>query len=82
MEARFRMPYPYTLGSAPPRCLRRTVKEVPKVSGTAVEITGLDPGGLLLERQGTDGKNRPSEVSAIFNLRWWRKASRRKWFLR
>ena len=39
-----------------------------KVNGTAVEITGLDPGDYFWNVSATDGKKQTSEVSEIFKF--------------
>jgi len=58
----------YTLRVSTTAMFTKTVKEVPKVSGTAVEITGLDPGDYFWNVTATDGKKQTSEVSAIFKF--------------
>jgi hypothetical protein len=47
--------------------LKQTVKDA-TVKGTAVEITGLDPGDYFWNVTATDGKKQTSEVSAIFKF--------------
>jgi hypothetical protein len=58
----------YTLRVSTTAMFTKTVKEVPKVSGTAVEITGLDPGDYFWNVTATDGKKQTSEVSEIFKF--------------
>jgi hypothetical protein len=58
----------YTLRISTTAMFTKTVKEVPKVSGTAVEITGLDPGDYFWNVTATDGKKQTSEVSEIFKF--------------
>ena len=57
----------YTLRISTTAMFTKTVKDA-KVSGTAVEITGLDPGDYFWNVTATDGKKQTSEVSAIFKF--------------
>ncbi len=70
----------YTLRISTTSMFTKTVKEA-KVSSTAVEITGLDPGDYFWNVTATDGKKQIRSVkSARFSsLLWWRKASPNRW---
>ena len=57
----------YTLRISTTAMFTKTVKEA-KVSGTAAEITGLDPGDYFWNVTATDGKKQTSEVSEIFKF--------------
>ncbi len=57
----------YTLRISTTAMFTKTVKDA-KVSGTAVEITGLDPGDYFWNVTATDGKKQTSEVSEIFKF--------------
>jgi hypothetical protein len=57
----------YTLRISTTSMFTKTVKEA-KVGGTAVEITGLDPGDYFWNVTATDGKKQTSEVSDIFKF--------------
>jgi hypothetical protein len=57
----------YTLRISTTAMFTKTVKDA-KVSGTAVEITGLDPGDYFWNVSATDGKKQTSEVSEIFKF--------------
>ncbi len=57
----------YTLRISTTAMFTKTVKEA-KVGGTAVEITGLDPGDYFWNVTATDGKKQTSEVSEIFKF--------------
>jgi hypothetical protein len=57
----------YTLRISTTSMFTKTVKEA-KVGGTAVEITGLDPGDYFWNVTATDGKKQTSEVSEIFKF--------------
>ncbi len=57
----------YTLRISTTAMFTKTVKDA-KVSGTAVEITGLDPGDYFWNVTATDGKKQISEVSEIFKF--------------
>src|SRR5260370_60703 len=57
----------YTLRISTTAMFTKTVKDA-KVSGTAVEITGLDPGDYFWNVTATDGKKQTSEVSTIFKF--------------
>src|SRR5712671_2109154 len=57
----------YTLRISTTAMFTKTVKD-PTVHGTAVEITGLDPGEYFWNVTATDGKKQTSEVSAIFKF--------------
>lgn len=57
----------YTLRISTTAMFTKTVKEA-KAGGTAVEITGLDPGDYFWNVTATDGKKQTSEVSEIFKF--------------
>ncbi len=57
----------YTLRISTTSMFTKTVKEA-KVSSTAVEITGLDPGDYFWNVTATDGKKQTSEVGEIFKF--------------
>jgi hypothetical protein len=57
----------YTLRVSTTAMFTKTVKDA-KVNGTAVEITGLDPGDYFWNVTATDGKKQTSEVSEIFKF--------------
>ena len=57
----------YTLRISTTAMFTKTVKEAP-VRGTAVDITGLDPGDYFWNVTATDGKKQTSEVSEIFKF--------------
>src|SRR5260370_11404305 len=57
----------YTLRISTTAMFTKTVKDA-KVSGTAVEITGLDPGDYFWNVTATDGEKQTSEVSEIFKF--------------
>jgi hypothetical protein len=57
----------YTLRISTNTMFTKTVKDA-TVKGTAVEITGLDPGDYFWNVTATDGKKQTSEVSAIFKF--------------
>lgn len=57
----------YTLRISTTAMFTKTVKDA-TVKGTAVEITGLDPGDYFWNVTATDGKKQTSEVSAIFKF--------------
>ena len=57
----------YTLRISTTAMFTKTVKEAP-VRGTAVEITGLDPGDYFWNVTATDGKKQTSEVSENFKF--------------
>lgn len=58
----------YTLRISTTAMFTKTVKEPIKVSTTAVDITGLDPGDYFWNVTATDGKKQTSEVSEIFKF--------------
>jgi len=57
----------YTLRISTTAMFTKTVTDK-KVNGTAVEITGLDPGDYFWNVSATDGKKQTSEVSEIFKF--------------
>jgi hypothetical protein len=57
----------YTLRVSTTAMFTKTVTDK-KVNGTAVEITGLDPGDYFWNVSATDGKKQTSEVSEIFKF--------------
>ncbi len=57
----------YTLRISTTSMFTKTVKD-PTVKGTAVDITGLDPGDYFWTVTATDGKKETSEVSEIFKF--------------
>ena len=57
----------YTLRVSTTAMFTKTVKDA-TVKGTAVEITGLDPGDYFWNVTATDGKKQTSEVSEIFKF--------------
>ena len=57
----------YTLRISTTAMFTKTVKDA-TVKGTAVEITGLDPGDYFWNVTATDGKKQTSEVSEIFKF--------------
>ena len=57
----------YTLRISTTAMFTKAVRE-PKVNGTSVEITGLDPGDYFWNVTATDGKKQTSEVSEIFKF--------------
>jgi hypothetical protein len=57
----------YTLRISTTAMFTKTVTDK-KVNGTAVEITGLDPGDYVWNVTATDGKKQTSEVSEIFKF--------------
>ena len=57
----------YTLRISTTAMFTKTVKDA-TVHGTAVEITGFDPGEYFWNVKATDGKKQTSEVSAIFKF--------------
>ena len=57
----------YTLRVSTTAMFTKTVKDA-TVHGTAVEITGFDPGEYFWNVKATDGKKQTSEVSAIFKF--------------
>ena len=57
----------YTLRVSTTAMFTKTVKDA-TVRGTAVEITGLDPGEYFWNVTATDGKKQTSEVSEIFKF--------------
>jgi hypothetical protein len=57
----------YTLRISTTTMFTKTVKEA-SVHGTAVEITGLDPGDYFWNVTATDGKKQTSEVGEIFKF--------------
>jgi hypothetical protein len=57
----------YTLRISTTSMFTKTVKEV-SAHGTAVEITGLDPGDYFWNVTATDGKKQTSEVGEIFKF--------------
>ena len=57
----------YTLRISTTAMFTKTVKDA-TVKGTAVEITGLDPGDYFWNVVATDGKKQTSEVSEIFKF--------------
>jgi hypothetical protein len=57
----------YTLRISTTAMFTKTVKEVP-IRGTAVDVTGLDPGDYFWSVTATDGKKQTSEVSEIFKF--------------
>jgi len=57
----------YTLRISTTAMFTKTVKEA-KVSGTAVDISGLDPGDYFWNVTAMDGKKQTSEVSEIFKF--------------
>jgi hypothetical protein len=57
----------YTLRISTTSMFTKTVREAP-VRGTAVEITGLDPGDYFWNVTATDGKKQTSEVGEIFKF--------------
>jgi hypothetical protein len=57
----------YTLRISTTAMFTKTVKEA-KVTGTAVDISGLDPGDYFWNVTATDGKKQTSEVSEIFKF--------------
>ena len=57
----------YTLRISTTAMFTKTVKDA-TVRGTAVEITGLDPGDYFWNVTATDGKKQTSEVSEIFKF--------------
>jgi hypothetical protein len=58
----------YTLRISTTAMFTKTVKEATKISGTAVDISGLDPGDYFWNVTATDGKKQTSEVSEIFKF--------------
>jgi hypothetical protein len=58
----------YTLRISTTAMFTKTVKEATKISGTATDITGLDPGDYFWSVTATDGKKQTSEVSEIFKF--------------
>jgi len=57
----------YTLRISTTSMFTKTVKD-PTVKGTAVDITGLDPGDYFWTVTATDGKKETSEISEIFKF--------------
>jgi hypothetical protein len=57
----------YTLRISTTAMFTKTVKDAP-VRGTAVEITGLDPGDYFWNVTATDGKKQTSDVSEVFKF--------------
>lgn len=57
----------YTLRVSTTAMFTKTVKDA-TVKGTAVDITGLDPGDYFWSVTATDGKKQTSEVSEIFKF--------------
>jgi hypothetical protein len=57
----------YSLRISTTAMFTKTVKDA-KVGGTAVEITGLDPGDYFWNVTATDGKKQTSDVSEIFKF--------------
>ncbi|HKV63963.1 MAG TPA: FecR domain-containing protein [Candidatus Acidoferrum sp.] len=57
----------YTMRISTTSMFTKTVKEA-SVHGTAVEITGLDPGDYFWNVTATDGKKQTSEVGEIFKF--------------
>jgi len=58
----------YSLRVSTTSMFTKIVKEAPKVSSTAVEITGLDPGDYFWNVTATDGKKQTSEVGETFKF--------------
>jgi len=58
----------YTLRISTTSMFTKTVTEKPKVTTTAVEVTGLDPGDYFWNVTATDGKKQTSEVGEIFKF--------------
>jgi hypothetical protein len=58
----------YTLRISTTAMFTKTVKEAAKITGTDVDISGLDPGDYFWSVTATDGKKQTSEVSEIFKF--------------
>jgi hypothetical protein len=58
----------YTLRISTTAMFTKTVKEAAKVTGTGVDISGLDPGDYFWSVTATDGKKQTSEVGEIFKF--------------
>jgi hypothetical protein len=58
----------YTLRISATAMFTKTVKEATKITGTGVDINGLDPGDYFWNVTATDGKKQTSEVSEIFKF--------------
>lgn len=58
----------YTLKVSPTKLFTRTVFDKPGISGTSLDISGLDAGDYFWDVMATDAKKQSSEVSEIFTF--------------